>query len=430
MYGDGVDGFRRAVDLDVDQPGDHVVHLGDEPDGRKLERCAHDLDVVVVGGVEERQQTTPQLAGLVALVVVTDQHGVPTQPGAAETTPVRGIATSSNGSTEAGVGRGGSGLEKNGRRRYGGAVTAELLVPTGDLGKPGRPWTAITPAIARRPRSRVIAAIGYIGRTAPSVLPLVNGDCLVADVSEAAVGLGLTSPTAILTYLSRGVAVGSIEGLHAKTIVLARTAWIGSANASTTSEFRRIEAAVRLTEPSVVANLRTWIAELAAAARPMTKAVVKELQSLEPVSPMGLPSVPKRVVASIQLPATPPARLHLVALTESASRTFDRVKAANDRLERAALTVPSRGIVTELDDEVRDGDWFVTITPGERVGRLSRVSSGRPTVKGFRATWADVAVTPARPTRRQLADTVGGTELSDQILLEPGLIQQVIALFR
>jgi hypothetical protein len=106
-------------------------------------------------------------------------------------------------------------------------------------------------------------AISYIGRSAPEILRLKPGDVIVVNGSDNAVKAGATHPGAVATWLSAGVRVVNHERLHAKVIVVGRTAIVGSANVSQRAAGGMIaEAALKTTDPHAVANARAFVENL------------------------------------------------------------------------------------------------------------------------------------------------------------------------
>ncbi|WP_435587264.1 hypothetical protein [Micromonospora aurantiaca (nom. illeg.)] len=94
-------------------------------------------------------------------------------------------------------------------------------------------WDGLDSYLRQATRKR--AAIAYIGSTAVQLLDLVDGDLIIMDGSDAALGAGLVDPDVIDAWLAEGVEVRSLWGLHAKVMLLEgrRTrAVVGSANAS------------------------------------------------------------------------------------------------------------------------------------------------------------------------------------------------------
>lgn len=114
--------------------------------------------------------------------------------------------------------------------------------------------------------SSVRAAIAYVGRGAPDLLPLGEGDVIVVDASVPSLKAGSTSPDAIAVWLDAGVAVHSREGLHAKVLRFsgpdAEAAVVGSANVSSNSDQRLIEVALLTTEDEVVESVDLLLDQL------------------------------------------------------------------------------------------------------------------------------------------------------------------------
>lgn len=121
-------------------------------------------------------------------------------------------------------------------------------------------WPHITALAGRVKRRR--AALAYVGKDAPQLLPLGDGDELFVDASPEVLAQGLTSPDALEVYVNDGVHVRSLPGLHAKTLLLGRTAVIGSANASHSSAYERVEAVTMTTDPAVVTRVRDFLSML------------------------------------------------------------------------------------------------------------------------------------------------------------------------
>jgi len=119
-------------------------------------------------------------------------------------------------------------------------------------------WPELTRA-ARGSRRAGAAAVAYFGAGASRLLPLPKGSRLVVDASERAVASGQTCPADLIKLSRRGVAIFSVQNLHAKVFVLGKTAYIGSANVSRHSATALVEAAVRTTEPRVVRAARDFV---------------------------------------------------------------------------------------------------------------------------------------------------------------------------
>jgi hypothetical protein len=134
----------------------------------------------------------------------------------------------------------------------------------------------------RRGRPWIRAAIAYV--TAPELLPLRRGDVLIVNASDSAIRCGETSAKALGALFRRGVKLFSEPMLHAKVLLIGDTAVVGSANMSTHSSSRLIEAAVTSTAPSIVGPLRSYLHQLADERRKIDARFIARIGSI-PVSP-------------------------------------------------------------------------------------------------------------------------------------------------
>lgn len=124
------------------------------------------------------------------------------------------------------------------------------------------PWVTVSEAVSEA-RGKVWAAVAYIGVDGHTALPLKQGDLLVCDCSKQAVRNGSTQLSGVKDFVDAGCSVYSVEGLHAKVVVLPKRAFVGSMNASESSRNRRIEAAFVATDAQVVAEARRFVKDLA-----------------------------------------------------------------------------------------------------------------------------------------------------------------------
>lgn len=111
-------------------------------------------------------------------------------------------------------------------------------------------WTRIK--TLSRHQGRKLVAVPYLGTGARKQLTMQYGDVLIVRFDAPTVQSGAVDPREILHYLKEGVDVHSVENLHAKVLVLGRTAIIGSTNISHSSEHSLIEAAVETTDTCMV----------------------------------------------------------------------------------------------------------------------------------------------------------------------------------
>jgi PLD-like domain len=119
-------------------------------------------------------------------------------------------------------------------------------------------WKQITKAACSRPNTAFVA-VPYFSKSGHGLLPLREGSRLVVNASVAAVTSGQTSPQALLALQRKGVRIYSNANLHAKVYVFGTTAFIGSANASSSSESNLIEAVVRTGDRATVAAAREFV---------------------------------------------------------------------------------------------------------------------------------------------------------------------------
>jgi len=150
------------------------------------------------------------------------------------------------------------------------------------------PWPAITSAIGVAD-GHVYAAIGYIGADPHHLLPLGAEGHLVCDTPQAAVKNGFTNLKALYKFLDDGVEVFSFPGLHAKVVVLARRAFVGSANTSKNSEKRLSEAVLETTDTNEIRKLREFVTDLCV--NPNNRSKVKELKDLFGTDRAALPDI-------------------------------------------------------------------------------------------------------------------------------------------
>src|SRR5688572_15748364 len=101
---------------------------------------------------------------------------------------------------------------------------------------------------ARRARQRK-AAVAYVTQ---DLIGLSKGDVLVVNASSAAVMCGETDARLLQRLSKRKVQLYHCADLHAKVLLLDRVAVIGSANMSTASRSRLIEAALLTSQATVV----------------------------------------------------------------------------------------------------------------------------------------------------------------------------------
>ena len=131
-------------------------------------------------------------------------------------------------------------------------------------------WSQLTSAVTNG--SRTDAAIAYVGRSGATLLPLKQGDSIILDGSDRSLKNGTVHPDAVESWLNRGVAVHSLSGLHAKLLVVtggegaSDRLFVGSANASHSSQLTLAEATLATVDASAVDAARTLLASWTAEA--------------------------------------------------------------------------------------------------------------------------------------------------------------------
>jgi PLD-like domain len=122
-------------------------------------------------------------------------------------------------------------------------------------------WTKITDLVKEHP-GECMAAISYFGSGGSQLLPLTEGSTLIINMSEQAVKAGLTNPSEIQRLLEKGVEVHTVKNLHAKIVVIGKTALVGSANASKNSKATLIEAVMKTDQPNAAKKCKDFINSL------------------------------------------------------------------------------------------------------------------------------------------------------------------------
>src|SRR5690348_15071619 len=110
-------------------------------------------------------------------------------------------------------------------------------------------WADVQAAAKNAPYRK--AAIAYVTN---ELIEFRKGDVLIADASDHAIRCGATSATLLRRLNGRGVEIYSCNQLHAKVLLFGGTAVIGSANMSTSSKDKLVEAAVLTDHVSLVSG--------------------------------------------------------------------------------------------------------------------------------------------------------------------------------
>jgi hypothetical protein len=105
-------------------------------------------------------------------------------------------------------------------------------------------------------------AVPFLGSRARRLLKLNRGDTLIVRFDLGTIKSGGTNPREVLYLIRKGVAVHSVENLHAKVFVFGRTAVVGSMNISESSERSLIEAGIETTDTNIVRDAREFVLSL------------------------------------------------------------------------------------------------------------------------------------------------------------------------
>jgi hypothetical protein len=234
------------------------------------------------------------------------------------------------------------------------------------LGYPSpNPWNKIRTDLVSGRRGPVIAVVGYIGVDAPNVMPLRAGDSLVCDASPSAIKSRLTSTKALLDYDRKGVAIYSLEDLHAKVIASRNFAWVGSTNASVNSRDNLIEASVRIAKANAI-PIFTWAEKLTVEDRALSTDDIRDLAKI-PLDPTR--RGPKTVQS--KPPHKVPADLSRLVFYSVGPASTKEERIAEKSRTAAKKTAKAVGLPSSLGylvwdgpTRARAGDWIIQVSRG------------------------------------------------------------------
>lgn len=150
------------------------------------------------------------------------------------------------------------------------------------------PWVEIK-AAAQGAKSYI--AVPFLGKGAAELLSVAADSVLVTRFTREAVRAAQVDPSEVVKFIRRGVSVFNQEDLHAKIYVFPRKAFVGSANASKTSQ-RLVEACIETTDSDIVRQARDQVRSLASDL--ITLEYAKSLIPLYPKDGERYFGVPKR----------------------------------------------------------------------------------------------------------------------------------------
>lgn len=138
------------------------------------------------------------------------------------------------------------------------------------------------------------AAVAYVSNN--ERIRFRKGDILVVDASETAISTGQTSAKVLNQAFESGAQIFTCPNLHAKVYVFDATVVIGSANLSTSSAERLLEAAVISDAPSLVSAARNLIKNLQQASTRLQAAEIEKLQHIPVVRKFPIRGIAHRAL--------------------------------------------------------------------------------------------------------------------------------------
>ena len=254
-----------------------------------------------------------------------------------------------------------------------------------------KPWVRITKRV-KETKGRVVAAIAYVARDAPDLLPLKKGDILVCDAEDASIKAGRTSACALWKYHKRGVTIYKHRGLHAKVVVLPRAAFVGSANASFTSRHARDEAILETTEAGAVQDARDFVlAKACAEAFRLDKPQLQALRGIEP-DPRRWEGSDKR--EPVDLPERVDRLFVESMVLEEYTKSSNKIIKDDRRGVGAEVSKMGPGLYLEGNEwnaedagRLKKGDWILRVNENGRVDAPAQVVEIKPSTKRWSVVW-------------------------------------------
>ena len=255
-----------------------------------------------------------------------------------------------------------------------------------------KPWVRITKRVEKT-KGRVVAAIAYVAKDAPDLLPLKEGDILVCDAEDASIKAGRTSAEALWKYHKRKVTIYKHRGLHAKVVVLPRAAFVGSANASITSRDARDEAILETTESGAVQDARDFVLAKASGSAEAFRLGRIELQAL-----LKIVVTPTWQGTDKRKPAELPDRvgrllvefMTLQGYTKSTEEIIkqDRPKVRSRTSKMGpGLDLKANEWWAEDAGRLKKGDWILRVNENGRVDAPAQVVEIKPSTKLWSVVW-------------------------------------------
>jgi hypothetical protein len=273
-----------------------------------------------------------------------------------------------------------------------------------------KPWVRITKRV-KETKGRVVAAIAYVAKDAPDLLPLKEGDILVCDAEDASIKAGRTSAEALWKYHKRKVTIYKHRGLHAKVIVLPRAAFVGSANASITSRDARDEAILETTEAGAVQDARDFVLAKASGSAKAFRLDKPQLQALLdiPVDTSIWDVVGKR--EPVDLPERVDRLLVQALILADSAKASKKIVEDDQQGVRDDVSKTGPGLVlvdqewwTKDTEKLKKGDWILGVNENGRVDAPAQVVEITPSTKLRSVLWLASPRSAAKSVRLSAID--------------------------
>jgi len=289
-------------------------------------------------------------------------------------------------------------------------------------------WPEMTTAV-RATKTSCLAAVAYFGEGASKRLPLPSGSSLVVDASDHAVGCGQTCPAELESLLKHSVRIFSVPNLHARVFVVAKTAYVGSANVSKTSAEQLIEAVVRSTDPSVVRAARQFVKDNCL--HELSPEVLKRLKAIyrPPQGGGGGKGSAKKTSNRPVLPRVLLAQLQLVDWSDREQQHHDEGLAVANKQRKHPRTWETDDFRQLGKCKYQRGDVIIQVTD-EGHGKMLVAAPGNvihvtpPLHEGSKIVSFVYLERPARK-RRQLKAVAKSLGCAQKALRRDGVIQKL-----
>ena len=130
-----------------------------------------------------------------------------------------------------------------------------------------------------RKEKRKAAAIAYVSTN--NFIRFKQGDTLVCDASDQAIGTGETSAAVLREFFNAGAELYSCQNLHAKVLVFGKNVLIGSSNLSQSSADSLRELALLTTRSQIISQASAFIHRLKENSIPINKTFIERISKIK-----------------------------------------------------------------------------------------------------------------------------------------------------